>query len=302
MNFKEFLMLAVLGASLTGCASGGRQVADLGENIIIAEPVEVSRQTELSIARLTEIINRVEIEEQQKARLYYERGLNYDRAGLHNLARFDFTMAIRLDQNMSEAYNFMGIHMTQKQEFYSAFEAFDSAIDLAPDNRFAYLNRGIALYYGERPELAKTDLEYFLKFDVADPYRIVWLYFVDLEIDEQTAIANLKKNSEQLNHSEWGAQIVKLYLNEIDEQEFIAGISQGVRDRKELVERLCEGYFYLGKYYLHKKQKRKAMNFFKLALTTNIFDFVEHRYAKLELDLLRLQLKEERLKLEQNQS
>jgi lipoprotein NlpI len=30
-----------------------------------------------------------------------------------------------------------------------------------------------------------------------------------------------------------------------------------------------------------------AANFFKLSLSTNVYEFVEHRYARLELDLMR---------------
>jgi hypothetical protein len=38
---------------------------------------------------------------------------------------------------MVDAYNFIGIHFTQLQEFNQAYDAFDSAIELAPDHEFA---------------------------------------------------------------------------------------------------------------------------------------------------------------------
>ena len=54
-----------------------------------------------------------------------------------------------------------------------------------------------------------------------------------------------------------------------------------------MTERLCEAYFYLGKYNQTLGYRGSAANFFKLALSTNVYEFVEHRYAKLELDLMR---------------
>ena len=64
-------------------------------------------------------------------------------------------------------------------------------------------------------------------------------------------------------------------------------ISENVKSKKAFTERLCEAYFYLGKYSQILGEKNKAANYFKLALSTNVYEFVEHRYARLELDLMR---------------
>ena len=77
-----------------------------------------------------------------------------------------------------------------------------------------------------------------------------------------------------------------MYLGDITEQQFVSQLSTGVNSNKALSERLCEAYFYLGKYYQIKGNNKSAAKFFKLALSTNVYEFVEHRYAKLELDLL----------------
>ena len=36
-----------------------------------------------------------------------------------------------------------------------------AVLELDEDHQYAYLNRGIALYYGGRPELSSQDLEHF---------------------------------------------------------------------------------------------------------------------------------------------
>jgi lipoprotein NlpI len=46
----------------------------------------------------------------------------------------------------------------------------------------------------------------------------------------------------------------------------------------------------LGKFNQRLGQNASAANYFKLALATNVYEFVEHRYAKLELDLMRTQI------------
>ena len=90
---------------------------------------------------------------------------------------------------MAEAYNSIGIHYTQQQEYLQAYEAFDSSIDLNPEYEFAFLNRGIALYYGGEPRLAVDDLKRFLSNDPSDPYRAIWLYIVQREVDPIAASA-----------------------------------------------------------------------------------------------------------------
>lgn len=57
----------------------------------------------------------------------------------------------------------------------------------------------------------------------------------------------------------------------------------GLTYPKEYAERLCEAYFYLAKMAIETKQYQDAANYFRLALATNIYDFVEHRYARIEL-------------------
>jgi len=256
-------------------------------NIVIAEPLSINYKSEIAIARLTEVINRAKITEDQRAQLFYDRGVLYDSVGLRSLARFDFSHALQLKPDLIDAYNFLGIHYTQLQEFAQAYEQFDSALDLAPEHEYAYLNRGIALYYGSRPELASIDFKAFHQKQQDDPYRLLWLYLTEYEVDPLSAKYSLKQRAEIVDERTWAKQVVYLYLGEISQSEFVKGLTKDVRSNKELTERLCEAYFYLGKYNQTLGYRGSAANYFKLALSTNVYEFVEHRYAKLELDLMR---------------
>ena len=100
-------------------------------------------------------------------------------------------------------------------------------------------------------------------------------------------IVALKSYSNLVADNVWAKKIIQLYLGEISQQVFVSQLTLGVSSNKALSERLCEAYFYLGKYSQLQGKNTSAANFFKLALSTNVYEFVEHRYAKLELDLMR---------------
>lgn len=293
LKFK-IITVMTFAIALQSCSmiTSSSKSASLG-GIIIPEPTPVDFKYEVVISRLNDIIQRADISETQRATLYYERGLKYDSVGLRHLARIDFNHALRLKPDYADAYNFLGIHLTQIQEFNYAYEAFDSAIELSIGHEYAYFNRGVALYYGARPKLAREDLSYFYKHQVNDAFRILWLYFSELKMDPIKAQEQLMKKSEAVGDDEWVKNIIHLYLNNISQQDLLDRLMDDMENyvegkvNKQLNERLCEAYFYLGKYNLLMNNKTDAEMFFKLALSTNVYEYVEHRYAQVELDLIR---------------
>ena len=284
MKNKLIISAVSMFLLLQGCSTTSQQAV---ANVVVAEPLSVDQETEINIARITEILNKVEISPDQRAQLYYDRGVRYDSAGLRGLASYDFHMALRIKPDLVEAYNFIGIHYTQRQDFLLAYEAFDSAIELDDKHQYAYLNRAIALYYGARPELAVLDVKRFQSEQNNDPYRIAWLYMIEHDIDNESALVNLRNNLNSLQHNSWANNILRLFLGDISEDEFIKYASQGAGDDNELAKRLCEIYFYLGKYNQIHNNPDMSQQYFKFALGTNVYEYIEHRYAKLELELMR---------------
>lgn len=274
--------LALLATLVTGCAS---QPAT--NNLLTPEPLAVSYRTELAIARLSEILYRAELSEEQSAQLYYDRGVMYDSVGLRTLARLDFVRALRLKPDMADAYNFVGIHHTVSGDFNSAFEAFDSALELAPEHEFAYLNRGIALYYADKTELAIADFEHFLAAKPEDPYRVIWLYLAQSELSQEAAVSRLKQNMQALDPAEWSTNLLRFLAKDISEQALLESVSQDLSSQQLLAERLCEVYFYLAKWHENHGEAEKALQYYKQVLATNVYEFVEHRYARLEMARLR---------------
>lgn len=288
MQSKLSLVL-LFGLLLGGCAANneGRQSQAQMSNLLLAEPAPMSIRSQLAIARYNQILDQAPLKEQERAELLHQRGMLYESVGLTGLAQFDFDQAIRLKPDMAEAYNSLGVHYTQQMDFIQAYEAFDATLDINPDYDFAFLNRGIALYYGGRPDLAMQDFDAFYSKDESDPYRALWTYIAQRELNEQQALDELNRARGILDQDKWATNLVDLYLGKIDEQMLLNALIQGVTSQQELTDRLCEAYFYLGKYNSAKGNRGVAANYFKLALSTNVFEYIEHRYARLELSLLR---------------
>ncbi|WP_425427668.1 lipoprotein NlpI [Bowmanella denitrificans] len=289
MNISRVLLLAALAIGGTACSSIDTARTRDGQmgNLILVEPMPANMRSQMALARYNQILGQVELDDSQRADLLYQRGMLYDSVGLGGLAQYDFSMALKLRPDMAEAYNFMGIHHTQNMDFIQAYEAFDATLDINPEHDFAFLNRGIALYYGGRPELAVSDLNRFYHRDESDPYRALWFYLAESAVDPGKALQTLRESRNKLKDDNWATALVDLYLGDVSEGQLLSVLLVNVRSQQELANRLCEAYFYLGKYHMAQGNKAVASNYFKLSLSTNVYEFVEHRYARLELDLLR---------------
>ena len=292
------LLCVMMFSSLYGCSS-----MDAGTSVhssepdeakaILAVPLQVSYQNELALAKIGQLLSSSDLNPDQRAELYYERGVVFDRVGLRTMARIDFNRALRERPDFAEAYNFIGVYLTQQQDFDNAYDAFDSALELAPDYDYAFLNRGIALYYGQRPKLAVEDLSEFYRRRPEDPYRVLWLYMAEQQVDAQQADKALQRRYKQHAGDEWGWAIVSVFAGQQSEAEFMRQLSASAKNNRELAERLCEAYFYLGKWHLAQGKKALAESYFKLSMANNVYDFIEHRYAMLELVQLEPALIEE---------
>ena len=284
----SLILFALVAIIMTGCAQTHQSdTAPQMDNLLLAEPKPISGRAQLAIVRYNQILSEEHLTQDERAELHFQRGMLYDSVGLPGLAQYDFSRALNIKPDMAPVYNSMGIHFIQQSEFIQAYEAFDSTLDIDPEYDFAFLNRGIALYYGGRSDLAVKDLTTFYKLDTSDPFRAIWLYFAMEHQNPAAAPEYLTSALNSLEPQHWATQIVELLLGRTSEKELLGVLLKGVTSQTELTERLCEAYFYLGKYHMTLGNEGRAANYFKLALSTNVYDYVEHRYARLELSQLR---------------
>ncbi|HGJ5874496.1 MULTISPECIES: lipoprotein NlpI [Arsenophonus] len=279
-SFLRWLYTAAI-VFIVGCSSGNWR-----KNEVFAIPLQPTLQQEVILARMEQILASRSLSDDEYAQLLYERGVLYDSLGLRALARNDFTMALAIRPDIPEVFNFLGIYFTQAGNFDAAYEAFDSVLELDPTYNFARMNRGIALYYGGRYRLAQGDLLAYYRQDPNDPFRSLWLYLVEKEIEPKMALANLLSRYNQAEKGQWGWNVVEFYLGKISEKTLMVRLKENSTDNTSLAEHLSETNFYLGKHYLSLGDNDSAIALFKLTVASNAHSFVEHRYALLELALL----------------
>jgi lipoprotein NlpI len=287
---QNIILLFIVGSALlSSCASQFQTSSSTSQmsNLLLAEPAPMNPKSQLAIARYSHILTSAELDDEQRAQVHLQRGTYYDSLGLSGLAQYDYNQAIQLKSDLARAYNSIGVHYTQQMNFIQAYESFDATLDIDPSLDFAFLNRGIALYYGGRPQLASDDLDTFYNKNKADPLRAVWRYLAQSDIDKAAAMASLANIRPELSDENWATYIVDLFLGEVTENQVLGALIQGVTSQQQLTYRLCEAYFYLGKYHVEQGNSGIASNYFKLSLSTNVFEYIEHRYARLELGRLR---------------
>ncbi len=276
------LSLALLVTA--GCASTSNHQAEWVLPPMV-EALQPSLQQEVQIARLSQLLGRTDLPNETRAKILYERGNYYDSVGLRNLARLDYEQSLAIYPAQADLFNLLGVYFTEKRNFDAAYDAFDSALELAPDNSYAARNRAIALYYGGRFDLALEEMQQHYNQDSSDPFSALWLYIIKSEITPEIARQELEQSYQNRN-DKWGWIMVAITLGEISEKQAFKAIVESTRDKVVLAQHLTEAYFYLGKRYQQSDSEQdiaKAISFYRLAISFNVFEYVEHRYAILEL-------------------
>lgn len=287
MNFRQVAMMLSSGMLLFGCSTTPGADEPMLNNLVVATPQVADSRFQLELAKLNEILanDREQLNSEAMGQILYRRGSLYDALGLEVLARIDFNHALDYQPRLADAYNYLGIHYTQAGQYEYAYEVLDAALELEPEHPYAHLNRGVAAYYDQRFDLALDDLEIFYQADPNDPYRAIWRYLVQVEVNPTQAKQALATARLTQQSDAWAWGIADLYVGAMSESEFLSHYATAALAEDEtLAERMCEAYFYLGKAKQLEGEWESAAVYFRLALTTNVHLFLEHRYATLEMD------------------
>ncbi|MGR5219745.1 lipoprotein NlpI [Vibrio parahaemolyticus] len=281
MKLFRILGLSIVVA-MVGCASNSSTQEEQWLNPPMAVPLQANVQYEVQVARLTQLLQRSDLENDVRAKMHFERGSYYNSLGLRDLAQLDFNQSLQLNPAQPVVFNQVGQYFTQIGDFDSAYEAFDSSLELDPANSYALRNRSIALYYGDRIPLAIEGMTRYYQENPNDPYRALWLYIISREAGPLDAAITLEKRYQSRNN-DWGWILVALMLDKVSEEQAFKAILASSRDNNVLAERLTEVYFYLAKRHQIEGNYPAAVSLYKLAIAQNVYDYAEHKYAFLEL-------------------
>jgi len=284
---------------ISGCQSIPKTTTSAALNykagmLPISTPVQINYQDEVNLLRLNKLLGEKKgFSNQERSQMFYERGLIYDRMGLAAHSRYDLNQSIISNPDFAPAYNILGLYMLLSRSYEEAFEAFDSSLELDSTMDYTYLHRAVGLYQIERYQLAQNDIEKFYSIDPSDPYRVLWRYIITSKINKNKSLTTLKNTLHDKDDNRYAWSIVDVIAGRTSEKQFLKAIASADYDNKGLAQRLCEAYFYLGQWHKLLGNNNKATYYFKLAMTTNIHDFVEYKYALIELASEKLAMQEQ---------
>lgn len=258
---------------------------DANEVVLVTPNMMEREQYQMLITQFTQALGKENLTHEQKAQILYQLGIIYDRLGLDVTARNMFLSSLIELPDYAQAYNFLGIYLASAERFSEAYEAYDSVLELDPNEKYAYFNRGIALYYGERAKLAISDLEKFYEFDHNDPFRMAWLYIAERKaVSKEYALEKLALRRSKVDKEvPWGLEVLDFFAGKISSTELIKGLKDSNIDDVERARRLCEAYFYMAKEASFNGQYKRAYDLFHLCAATNVTGYLEYRYALMEI-------------------
>lgn len=285
----RFVLLSFLAIlMLSGCVNRISSIISPQKLPLAELSPQLRFEQESMLIRLTQVLQEAQLDKAERAELYFERGVIYDSLGLWSLARNDFSLAIELSPKMAAAYNYLGLYLLLEDDYDSSIDAFNAVLELDPNYDYTRLNRGLAFYYSGRYSEAERDFRYFYESDKSDPYRVLWLYFNELELSPGIAKTNLVERTENLSKEFWGTNLVSYFLGKMTlEQLRLKMNKQAEANSPQYAEILTETYFYLAKQTLKLNQVAEAISLFRLASANQVYNFVEYRFALFELARLR---------------
>ena len=132
MRLKQIAVMSLLTGMLMGCSLAPKNSDRPIIDVAFSTPLATDFRSEIAIARYSELLYRTNLTDEQKAQLFYDRGVLFDSLGLSTLARIDFNRTLALKPDLPEVYNFLGIHHTLLQQYDKAYEMFDAVAELKP--------------------------------------------------------------------------------------------------------------------------------------------------------------------------
>lgn len=219
--------------------------------------------------------------------ILYNIAILFDSLGLKNQAISSIEQSIGADPTNAQAYNLLGIYLLDALRFTDSYDAFDSAIDLDKSSTFFYTNRAYALYYGNRANLAKQDIDFVYTKSKDDPYVLLWSYIINQKLyGKDYAYRDLKQKYDLLKDKKFLAYyIIDYYLGYISLDQLFDNIQHSNIEQDKLIGVFCELYFYVGKMFEINKDYKSAYDFYNLSKILKGYDYSEYHLSGIEIEL-----------------
>jgi tetratricopeptide (TPR) repeat protein len=151
-----------------------------------------------------------------RAITHYSRGVEYGNHNQMDLAIREYTRAIALDPQLSQAYSNRGNTYLLLGNFDQAITDCDEAIALRPDDGVAYFTRGIAYSARGQANEALSDLTKAIELHTNEAQAYYYRSFVYVELGKQEAAVQDLHNALELNPYPELRRDIETALEELD--------------------------------------------------------------------------------------
>jgi tetratricopeptide (TPR) repeat protein len=210
---------------------------------------------------------------------YDYRGEAYRAKGDLDHAIADYDKAIQLDSNYVPArYNRATAYIAQG-DHDRAMADLNEAVRLDPRGAYPFANRGRAYFFVAKYEAAASD---FARAEAAQPHyanNAIWLYLARARIGDHAAAAELRADATKLKQSDWPYPMIELFLGDRTPEAALAAATGP--------EQFCEAQFYVGEWYVLRKEDKAALQAFERAVDACQKTYFEYLGARAELSHLR---------------
>jgi lipoprotein NlpI len=221
---------------------------------------------------------------------YLNRGLAKRTKGDLDGAVADYSRAIEIEPEYAVAYSNRGNAKSEKGDSDGAVSDYSRAIEIDPKYAVVYSNRGNVFQAKGQFDRAAADFNKAFELNTKDEYACLRLLIATwlAKGDTGGATATLRKHIDANNSDDWVRTISKYYvgIDNLNEQAVLSEARKG-KDGKEVGERLCEAYYYLGVKRLVAGNRKGAAEYFTLSIGTDVKSFQEYNASKAMLTLMK---------------
>ncbi|SUS07403.1 hypothetical protein DF3PB_4290001 [uncultured Defluviicoccus sp.] len=161
-----------------------------------------------------------------------------------------------------------------------SLEQFDSAIATLQDGGICLLcsfQLGRAYFHANRLNEATETFKQEIRS--WGPRSVIWL-----AVANPGAPQDLRALAPEIDLNTWPGPILRLFMGELSPDDLLEAAADDVEWRAQ--EKACESHFYIGEYYLQRKDTGAAVEAFRRAITTDVRYLEEYDDAQLELKRL----------------
>lgn len=234
----------------------------------------VNDQSDKSLANYAEAIRL----EPANAIYLMERGNLHRQKGNISQAFADFDKAIEIDPIEARYYGIRGDAYRSAGDYQRAIKDYGQAIERQPADTTVRANRALVRFTVGDFAKAADDLRLVVE-DQQNAYSAILFYLSRIRAGGKDATGEFAKAVAKLNRDEWPYPIVELYLGKKS--------AKAAEDAAKTTGEKCEAQFYIGEWYLLKKDKAEATKALQAAADTCPKDFVEASAAVEELKRLK---------------